>query len=507
MKRTRLFLLTAMLAAVMALVSIVPAMAQNETLLIWADGERTPILTELAETYEAEFGVTLEIREIGFGEARDELLNFGPAGEGPDLIILPHDSTGQLVENGAIVPIDLGDKAELFLPSALNLFTYRGELWGMPYSIENVALIRNTDLVPEAPATWEEVREISAELRDSGAAEYAFLVQTGDAYHNYPIISAFGGYIFGQNADGSFDVTDIGLGSEGGLAAAAWLEDMYANEYMVPNVDNDVIYSLFEEGELAMFITGPWFSERTTEAAEAGGFEYAISPLPGSEAGLEVGVPFSGGQGFLISAFSEKQLLAQQFLTEFIATAESMEALAQRIPVFAGVEVEDPNIDFFIEAGANAVPMPAIPEMQAVWAAAGDALTNISLGEEGVASMETAVEQINNAIELSQSEDLIVGLPGSLGVAAGCESDWNPACEATFFTAEGDGIYTLTVTLPAGDYEYKVAMNGTWDENYGLGGERDGANIPLSLSEETEVTFVWDNNAKTISDSVNGVRE
>ena len=78
----------------------------------------------------------------------------------------------------------------------------------MPYGIENVALIRNVDLVPEAPATWQEVTEISRELRESGDAEYGFLIQTGDAYHHYPIISAFGGYIFGTSEDGGYDVSE-----------------------------------------------------------------------------------------------------------------------------------------------------------------------------------------------------------------------------------------------------------------------------------------------------------
>ena len=35
-------------------------------------------------------------------------------------------------------------------------------------------------------------------------------------------------------------------------------------------------------------------------------------------------------------------------------------------------------------------------------------------------------------------------------------------------------------TCPAGSYEYKVALNGAWDENYGAGGAPGGADIPLT---------------------------
>ena len=68
--------------------------------------------------------------------------------------------------------------------------------------------------------------------------------------------------------------------------------------------------------------------------------------------------------------------------------------------------------------------------------------------------------------------------------------------------SEGDGIYTLTVTLPAGDYEYKIALDAAWTDNFGVDGERDGANYMLSLSEETEVTFTYDETTNIVTNSV-----
>ncbi len=481
------------LVLALALMAVAPALAQDDGLLIWADETRAPILQELGDDFEAEFGVPVTVQEIGLGDARDQLLVAGPVGEGPDIMIIAHDSTGVLVANGAIVPLDLGDLEDEFLPAALNLFTFNNELWGMPYAMENIALIRNVDLVPEAPATWQEVMEISRQLKDSGAADYGFLVQSGDAYHHFPIISAFGGYIFGKNDDGSFNTADLGWASEGGLAAAQWLADMYAEGLMAPNFGNDEIFALFEEGRLGMFVTGPWFSQRIIDT----GINYAIDPLPG--AGIsEHGAPFSGGQGFVISAFSDNQLLAEQFLFDFVATDETMQALFDadpRIPAWKNVDTSsDPNVEFFIAAGENSIPMPAIPEMGAVWSAAANSLTLISQGEDPIAAFEEAQAQIAAAIEIVQSTETIVGVPGSYQSTVGCENDWDPACEATFMENQGDGIYTLTVDVPAGDYEFKFALNGSWDENYGADGERDGANIVLSLAEDTTVTFVFNRN-------------
>lgn len=502
----RKILVASLLAALLALLAVGVVAAQDDALLIWADGERAPLLTELGAQFEEEFGIPVEVQQMGLGDARDQLLIAGPVGEGPDILITAHDSIGQFVANGAIVPVDLGDIAEDFYPNALNLFTYQDQVWGVPYATENIALIRNVDLVPEAPATWEEVRAIAEELQSSGAAEFGFLVQSGNTYHNFPITSGFGGYIFGRNEDGTFNVADIGLASEGGLAAAEWLAGMYADGLMVPDVNDDVAFELFAAGDAAMIVTGPWFSKRIVDT----GVNYSIDPLPTSEAMADQGgTPFSGGQGFVISAFSDKQLQAEAFLLDFVATVDFMQAIYDqggRPPAMMGVDTStDPNVDAFNAAGVNAIPMPAIPEMGAVWGASDQALTAISLGEDPEAAMNSAVEQIVNAIGLMSSEERIVVLVGSLQDDANADcAEWTPDCRGTEMTDEdGDGVYTATYTLPAGDYEYKVAINLSWAENYGADGAKDGANIVLSLAEETEVTFTFDGATNTITDSVN----
>ncbi|MBK8024449.1 MAG: extracellular solute-binding protein [Chloroflexi bacterium] len=239
MKR-HFILLSVAVALILGLLAA-PALAQDRPdLLIWADRTRTPPLTELATAFAEEFGVTVEVQEIPLGDIRANLSVVGPTGEGPDIIVAAHDWIGELVLNGAVVPIDLGDKAELFTPGSLSLFTYNGELYGMPYAAENVALVRNTDLVPDAPATWDDVRAITEELVGSGAADYGYIIQTSDFYHFHPILSAFGGYIFGTSGGGAYDPSDVGIDSEGAIAAAAWLEGMADDGYIPPAIDYDV---------------------------------------------------------------------------------------------------------------------------------------------------------------------------------------------------------------------------------------------------------------------------
>ncbi|MBM7660746.1 hypothetical protein JOC85_001518 [Bacillus mesophilus] len=90
------------------------------------------------------------------------------------------------------------------------------------------------------------------------------------------------------------------------------------------------------------------------------------------------------------------------------------------------------------------------------------------------------------------AEDRIVTLVGTLQDELGDSKEWNPADLATQMTLQDNGKYILTGTLPAGSYEYKIAINQSWDENYGVDGEPGGSNYQLTLENEQEVTFIYD---------------
>jgi maltose/maltodextrin transport system substrate-binding protein/arabinogalactan oligomer/maltooligosaccharide transport system substrate-binding protein len=369
------------------------------TLTVWADDTRAPALNSFAPQLEADYGVKLEVQELAFGDIRDNVKLAAPAGEGPDLFIGAHDWIGELYINGLLAPIDLGDKAQEFFQPALDLFTYDGQLVGLPYATENVAFFYNKDLVPEAPTTWDQVIEVSKQLQADGTATYGWAMQTpGDAYHFYPVMTAFGGYVFGTDADGNWDPSDVGLDSEGSLAAAQFLDQAVKDGVLVDGVDWDTMHVLFEGGDAAMIITGPWALPRLRDA----GINYGIANLPSA---TQAGQPFLGGQGFFINQFSDNKLLAQTVATELLATPEVMQAMFDVDPrpsAYQSVRdgVDDPDFAAFAEAGANAIPMPTIPEMSAVWGPWGDAITLIfQQAEDPVAAFTNAAEQVRTAIE------------------------------------------------------------------------------------------------------------
>lgn len=94
----------------------------------------------------------------------------------------------------------------------------------------------------------------------------------------------------------------------------------------------------------------------------------------------------------------------------------------------------------------------------------------------------------------SAHAEVIVTAPGDYQTDAGCPGNWDPACLATQLSDLGGGQFALTVsTIPAGSYQFKIALDLSWTTNYGLGGVAGGANVPFVVPTDlTPVTFTWD---------------
>ncbi|GAA1780226.1 hypothetical protein GCM10009795_028080 [Nocardioides hankookensis] len=87
-----------------------------------------------------------------------------------------------------------------------------------------------------------------------------------------------------------------------------------------------------------------------------------------------------------------------------------------------------------------------------------------------------------------------VTVAGSLQSELGCPGDWQPDCAATHLAFDtSDGLWHATFALPAGSYEWKVAVDDSWDENYGAGGAAGGGNLALTVPDGGgSYVFTWD---------------
>lgn len=369
--------------------------ADAGTLTIWVDETRQDAVAAAAKTFEEETGAKVELVLKNFGDIRADFLAQVPTGEGPDITAGAHDWLGELTANGVVAPIELGDKTSEFEPVSIEAFTQDGQVYGLPYAVENLALIRNTALASTAPATWDE----AVAAGQAAGTKYPILIQTGvegDPYTYYPLQTSFGAPVFEQNEDGSY-TADLALGGENGNAFATWLQGQGAAGVLSTDVTYDIAVDAFSKGESPFIIGGPWMIDSFE------GLDLAIDPIP--SAGGQPAQPFVGVSGFYVSAQSKNALLANDFLVNYMATEDAQLALYEagnRPPALiaaADAAGADPITDGFRKVGAAAVPMPSIPEMGAVWAFWGVTEANIISGAaEPVAAWEKMVTDIQGAL-------------------------------------------------------------------------------------------------------------
>jgi arabinogalactan oligomer/maltooligosaccharide transport system substrate-binding protein len=349
--------------------------------------------------------VTVEVQAI----SKDQQTTFVTAsqqGSGPDVMVGAHDWIGNLVQNGAIDPVQLSDEQKAAFPElALKAVTFNGQLYAVPYAQENVALIRNTDLAPTAPATIEELVAAGKKLKTGRKASEILCLQSGqngDAYHLYPLYTSGGGYLFGTNAAGDYDPKDVGVGKPGSIAAfnkirglgekgAGALKRSITPENSIAN---------FTTKKCAFLISGPW---AITDVKKAG-IRYDISPVPGF-AGGQPAQPFVGVQAFYVAAKGKNKALAQEFVANYLTTPELAVALYEAEPrppaltaALDQVKGSDADLQKFLDAGKDGVVLPAIPEMAAIWDPFGKAEAAIISGADVTSTVNAAAKTISAQI-------------------------------------------------------------------------------------------------------------
>lgn len=367
------------------------------SLTVWVDETREAAVTTAAEAYEAESGVDVEIVQKNFEDIRADFLAQVPTGEGPDITVGAHDWLGEFTANGVVAPIELGDKAGDFIPVSVQAFTQDGQVYGLPYAIENIALIRNTKLAPEAPTTYDDM--VAAGKKAD--TKFPFLIQSdgdkGDPYTYYPFQTSFGAPVFEQNDDGSYR-PELALGGKNGEAFATWLGEQGEEGNLSTDISYDIAVEAFAKGQSPFVIGGPWMLEQFKD------LDLAVDPIPAP--GDQPAQPFVGVQGFYVSAQSKNALLANDFLVNYMSTPEAQTALFEaggRPPALveaADAASEDPLVAGFREVGASAVPMPSIPEMGSVWSFWGVTEASIISGkaDDPVKAWNKMVSDIEGAL-------------------------------------------------------------------------------------------------------------
>ena len=322
---------------------------------------------------------------VPFDDLRSKYETAVATGGGPNVLIGAAD-WGPAFYDAELVQDVTAFSDSVFLASineaALGAVKYDGALVGLPQTIKGVVMFRNTDIIPDAPATYEDL-VAAAQAATSGDVvganlERGFFFSAGH-------LNAVGGMLMDKNGDPMFN-------DENGVAWVDLLNsftDAGPAEYYT---DNDV--NLFKAGKAGIIIDGSW---NTASLAEAiGSDKLAIDPWPESMSG------YVQTENIYMSSNAEgdDQAAAWAFM-KFFLSPEAQAILADptkagHIPAVVGLEVNDPLMAMTIAAFANGVPFPVIPEMNAYWEPMDNALKSVfDEGADPAAALEQATSDVN----------------------------------------------------------------------------------------------------------------
>jgi len=386
-----------------------PAAGSGGDLLLWTGGGPTGEETKkLAKAFGEENGVNVTVQIVP-KDLQSQFVTASQAGKAPDVVFGAHDWIGNLVQNGTIDPVQMTEETKAsFEDLAIKAVTFNGQTYGTPYTMNNIVLFRNTDLVPEAPKTFEDMvakgKELKAAGKVSEIAAYP-IGANGDPYHINPLYTSGGGYMFGTLPNGDYNPKDLGVGTPESIQAYEKIGALgeKGEGVLKRSITTDNILSLFTGKKTAFMISGPW---QFAQLQKAAGLKYDVSPVP-SFSGGKPAQPFITVDAAYVASKGKNKALAQEFVTNYWSRADVAAALFKANPnvpalkeALKALESTDPLIVKVADAGrANGQIMPSIPAMAAVWDPLGKAEAAVVGGADPSATITAAGKAISAQIK------------------------------------------------------------------------------------------------------------
>ncbi|MBL8306660.1 MAG: maltose/maltodextrin ABC transporter substrate-binding protein MalE [Rubrivivax sp.] len=369
-------------ASLAACCALAHAQAGGTRLLVWINGDKGYNgLQKVGDAFAREAGLPVVVQHPE--GAPDKFTAAAAAGKGPDIFCWPHDRVGEWAKSGLIVPVRpprrVRDEIE---SSAWQAFTYKGQVWGYPLSIEAVGLVYNKALVATPPATFDEVIALDKRLKPQGKG--AILWDYNKSFFSWPMLAGPGGYIFARNAAGDLEPGQVGVNHPGAVAGARMLERLVQDGVMPRGARYSEMEAAFARGQVAMMITGPWAWDNARKA----GISFGVAPVPAVVPG-KPSKTFVGVLGCMVSSASRLKDVAREFIENHLLKVDSLKTISADVPLGTPANkayfrelANDPNIVATMANAQTGEPIPNIPEMQRFFPAMDAALEAITNGRQ-----------------------------------------------------------------------------------------------------------------------------
>lgn len=365
----------------------------------------SPVLTEFKIKYP---DIDVDVENIPFSQARAKYEQAVKTGTGPDVLRCDRFWLKDFASQGLIEQFNTtGMQEELddLLPLARNVVTVDGNVWGIPHTLDCLALFYNKSHFKNAgidhpPDDFDTFREAARRLTDPGKGRYGFFLHP-EGWWFEPFLFGFGGRYFD-------DAGNLTINSDQTLKALHYLIDLKEVDKAVPpvNVRNDA-YSImmqgFKSGQISMILNGPW-AIRDLLAGPAFKDDTAnlgIAPIPRGPLNRHSPV---GCQSMVVGKGSKHRPEAQAFI-RFCCSPQALAifikstyGLPARRALFTDPEIKnDPFLSPFITQLQMLKNSDYQPRSGAIYGPVGNHLTLVINGdvtpEDAMRDMESGLKR------------------------------------------------------------------------------------------------------------------
>lgn len=342
--------------------------------------------------------VEVEIIPAGWDEANSKLVGLIQAGDTPDVIITGSRSLRQFAELGAIAKLDdfMTDEFKAGrVESVLKTANVNGDQYGIPLAFSSRALYYRSDLIETPPTTWDELLETAKKVKAENPDINGFAIPTDITSGTDELFN----FVYQNKGSATDKDGNIKLNTAENIETLNYLKE-FQDAGVIPDpiaTERSSQAKMFQNGDLAMFISGPW--EKKTMEENKENSPYELAPLP---KGKEMAVTLVT-DSFSIAESSENKELAWK-LIEFMGQFKYQNAYDEAIgffPILKEEEKEERYNDEFLKSFEEMIqygqPEPQVP----VWdtfnkefvEAVQKVLTNKATAEEALKSADDSLNK------------------------------------------------------------------------------------------------------------------
>lgn len=324
-------------------------------------------------------------------QEKDHLTNF--KANGADVVVIAGASLYTFVEDGMIQELSglydaAGVSLEDFIPAGQEIVKMNDGVYAFPLDIHPLTMFYNKELVPEAPATFDDLVKLNQELQAANPDVYAMAIPSSGLIEYYFMALA---------AQNGIDVVQDGYCNfateEFADVLMKWHDMVFVDKLSPANLGLDAEFTSFAKTaddittQAAVSLTGPWYY---STAAEIYGDNLGIAPIPviGKQEAT-----YGGSHTIAVSSqvTDEEKLAGIAEFFKYLYTPENLLNWADsgQTPVHAAtMEI--------IKANPEQYPLPAVN---------AEAVANAKIGPKVYNSNEQLSYVVNNIFGRLVSEE------------------------------------------------------------------------------------------------------